>query len=141
MKKELLGIFPFFVQVLAIALNFNSLLQGSAATGVNIAISLLYLVFWIWFILVMKRYDAYRVLLVSLVFWGLVLLTALLTLFVNIFDASLTLVVPFTTIFLAPLYGVKLAGLSNEAALSIIVIIAIAYTRFCAVEVNRVKKD
>lgn len=102
MKKTIFGISPFLVQVLAIVLNFNSLLQGSTATGMNVTISLLYFAFWICFIPAMKRYNAYRGFLASLVFWGLVLLTALLTLTVNIFDIDLPMLVPFTTLFLAP---------------------------------------
>lgn len=141
MKKTILGISPFLVQTLAITLNFNSLLQGSAATGMNIAVSLLYFGFWICFIPAMKRYNANRGLLTSLVFWGLVLLTALLTLTVNIFDIDLPLLVPFTVLFLAPTYGVRIAQLSNMAALSIIAIIAIAYIVYCAVEAKRVKKQ
>ena len=96
MKKTILGISPFLVQVLAIALNFNSLLQGSTATAVNTVVSLIYFAFWICFIPAMKRYNAYRGLRASFVFWGLVLLTALLTLSVNTFDIDLPLLVPFT---------------------------------------------
>lgn len=141
MKKTILGISPFLVQVLAIVLNFNALLQGRAATGMNVAISLLYFAFWICFIPAMKRYNAYQGLLASLVFWGLVLLTVLLTLTVNIFDIDLPLLVPFTTLFLAPTYGIRMAGLSNETALSIILIVAIAYTVYSAVEAKRVKRN
>lgn len=141
MKKMILGISPFLVQVLAIVLNFNSLLQGSTATGMNVAISLLYFGFWICFIPATKRYNAYRGLLASLVFWGLVLLTALLALTVNIFDIDLPLLVPFTTLFLAPTYGVRIEQLSNMAALSIIAIIAIVYIVYCAVESKRVKRN
>lgn len=141
MKKTILGISPFLVQVLAIVLNFNALLQGRAATGMNVTISLFYFAFWICFIPAMKRYNAYRGLLASLVFWGLVLLTALLTLTVNIFDIDLPLLVPFTTLFLAPTYGVRIEQLSNMAALSIIAIIAIVYIVYCAVEAKRVKRN
>ena len=131
MRRTVLGISPFLVQVLAITLNFNSLLQGRAATGINVAISLLYFGFWICFIPAMKRYNANRGLLTSLVFWGLVLLTALLTLTVNIFDIDLPLLVPFAILFLAPTYGVRIAQLPNIAALTIIVLIALAYTIAC----------
>lgn len=141
MKKTILGISPFLVQVLAIVLNFNALLQGRAATSINVAISLLYFAFWICFIPAMKRYNAYQGLLASLVFWGLVLLTALLTLTVNIFDIDLPMLVPFTTLFLAPTYGVRIEQLSNMAALSIIAIIAIVYIVYCAVEAKRVKRN
>lgn len=60
---------------------------------------------------------------------------------VNIFDIDLPMLVPFTTLFLAPTYGVRIEQLSNMAALSIIAIIAIVYIVYCAVEAKRVKRN
>lgn len=127
MKKAILGISPFLVQVLAVALNFNSLLQGSTATAVNTVVSLIYFAFWIYFTHALRRYNAHRGLLLSLAFWSLVLLTSLLTLAVNIFDFDLPALIPFTILFLAPTYGIRLAPFTNVVALTIVALAALAY--------------
>lgn len=131
MRKTVFGISPFLVQILAITLNFNSLLQGSAATAMNTAVSLFYFVFWVYYIQALRRYDAHRRLIISLVFWGFVLLASLLTLAVNIFAFDFPALVPVIILFLAPTYGVRIVQLPNIAALTIIVLIALAYTIAC----------
>lgn len=140
MQKAIIGLSPFLVQALSIALNFNALRLGSAANAVNIIVSILYFSFWIRFIRVAKKSGAQRGLDFSLVLWGLVLLTALLTLSVNIFDFDLPGAIPLAILFLTPIYGVRIAQLSNVAALVIVALVAIAYFAYCITGLKQVKR-
>lgn len=124
---------PFLVQAFAIALNFNPMLQGSAANAANIVVSLCYIAFWVCFIHTLKRCNAQRGLHFSLVLWLLVLLTSLLTLSVNVFDYDLPWAIPLTILFLTPTYGVRIAQFSNVAALAIMALIAGAFLCYCLV--------
>ena len=145
MEKAILLVSPFLVQALAIVLNFNSLLQGSAANVINVAVSLGFFIFWVFFLNMIKRTGIQRALLFSLVFWGIFFLTAFFAALVNIFDYDLPTVIPFTVLFLSPAYGVQIAQLSNVAALTIMALIALAYVVYIIAVVkdstkNRLKR-
>lgn len=140
MKKGIIGVLLLFIHVLAIVINFNSLLQGSPANTLNSIASLCYFVFWIWFLSTVEQSGSYQEMNFILGFWGIVLITALLALSINMFDLDFPLVIPFAVLFLTPAYGIRIMQISNEAALTIIAVIALFFSIYCLLRKRKCKR-
>jgi hypothetical protein len=130
MKKTLLGIGPIIATIIAIVMNFNIMLQGNSAAPKNSIVTLCFVIIWAFpLVYTVKRHER-NLILPSLVFWGLCLITAIVTIMVNVFDLAIDFLIPFVIVFLTPLCGVKI-GLSTISALIIIALISIFYIAYC----------
>lgn len=131
MKRGIIGVLLFFIHVLAIVINFNSFQHRSPANIPNSIVSLCYLAFWVWLLSTADRSGEYQEMSVMLVFWSTVFITALLALSIKTFDIDFPMMTPLTLLFLTPAYGIRIIQISDEAALTTIMIIAFFFSCHC----------
>lgn len=110
MKTKLFNLCFTGIILITFILNFNSFLMGHPSKWFNIAISILYIIFWYIFILLSKRNK--RRLIFSITWGFFTLVCAVITLIVNINDRIIDRIIvdfsiPFVMIFLTPLYGIE----------------------------------
>jgi len=127
MKKAWIGILLIITTVVAIILNFNSALQGSVAVLKDFIVTFIFLVVWGVLLVHAVKHKEYNVILPSIVFWTLSLITALLVIAINSFDLTINIVIPFVIVFLTPLYGIRILGVSHIFAQIIMAVIAAIY--------------
>ncbi len=106
MKTKLFSLCFAGIILISFILNFNSFLMGHPSKWFNIAVSVLYIVFWYIFILLPKRNKRRMIFSIT---WGFFTVAcAVITLIVNINDRiRVDFFIPFVIIFLTPLYGVE----------------------------------
>jgi hypothetical protein len=132
MKKTLLGAWPMLVTIIAIRMNFNSSLQGSPAVLKDAIVTISFLIIWAIFLVYAVKRRELSLIFASTVFWALSLITALVTLMVNIFDLTIDIIIPFAIVFLTPLYGMGIFGVSTIFSLIIMMLLSMLYSAYCA---------
>lgn len=124
MKKVVLSIFLVVINIIVIILNFNSALQGGAASLFDFIVTVIYLCVWIFIFIYSIKHKEHNLVLPSTLFWMVVLLTTLVTICINVSDVTINFIVPFVTVFLTPLYGFRFLVTSYVVLLIIIAIIS-----------------
>ena len=142
MKKVWLGILLIITTVFAIILNFNSALQGRHAVLLDCIVTVLFVCVWVVvFIYAVNRKENNQIL-PSIIFWIITLLTAITVIFINIFDLTINIIIPYVIVLLTPLYGIRVLGVSYISTLLLMALIAaffVAYGLY-AIIVDRKKK-
>lgn len=107
MKKKIISFIPYIVHFIAIFFNINVTIQGGPATALNIAISVGYIAFWLYYAKQSITALHERKIILLLILWGAVFFTAFLAMIVHLFEVNWIFIIPFTIIFLTPLYGLR----------------------------------
>lgn len=108
MKKTMTLIFLSIILVLGcMYLNFENFLYGSPATVKNLIVTFLYIVSWGIILIIGIKDSDYKFMIYSCIFWLIILLLSILTIYVNITDASADWAIPFVILLLGQWYGFK----------------------------------
>jgi hypothetical protein len=94
--------------IASMILNFPEFLMGSPATVKNIIVTLIYLISWIVFLIILLRSKTHGLIKYNLLFWLITFSLALLTYYANATEATLNWAIPFVIIFLGPWYGIRI---------------------------------
>ena len=124
MKNISLVILLIIITVLAMGANFNSFVFGGKAPLFGLLSSFAFVTTWVLIFRYALKNKEYNLILPSTVFWLLTFLTALITIYINITETTISFIIPFAVLFLAPLYGINYIDLHNLITLAIMVIIA-----------------
>lgn len=129
MKVKHLNIDLILIIIMSIAINFKSFLMGSASNLLNIVITIGYIIFWFAYIWISKENK--RNLVFSIIWSLLTFVCAAFTLAVNIkTDLIVDFIIPFSIIFLTPLYGIEALFDESWALKVSIICIIISLTWF-----------
>lgn len=126
MQKKYLNISSIVIILISILINFNSFLMGHASNWLNISTSILYIVFWYVFILMMKNNKKSMV--YSAVWSSITFASALLITIVNLKTMSLDWAIPIVMVFITPLYGAEAFFTQSKFLFTSIIILVISLT-------------
>ena len=124
MKKVCMGSLLVVMTIIAIICNFNEFTFGGKALLLGFLLSIVYLVTWVFVFRDALKNKEYNLILPTIIFWSITCLTALVTLYVNVTEATISLIIPFAIMFLTPMYGLNYMGINNIILLVSIAIIA-----------------
>jgi len=141
MKNIGLGTFLIGITVLAIIFNLNDFIFGGKVPLYDFLLSFSYGTIWVLVFRYALNIGEHSLILSSTVFWCLTCLTALITLYINITEATISFMIPFAIVFLTPLYGMNFIGTHNIITLAIILTFACYFICFGARYIIRNKKQ
>lgn len=126
-QNKILNLGSIFVIIASIIINFNSFLMGSASSWSNILTTILYIIFWYAFIIILKNNK--KDMIYSTIWSLLTFVSALITLIVNLKPMIiLDWAIPMAIVFITPLYGIEAMFTQSEYLFTSIVIIIISLT-------------
>ena len=130
----------YIVQLIAILFNINVTIQGGPATALNIAISVGYIAFWLYYAKQSVTSLRERRNTLLLILWGAVFLTAFLTMIVYLLEVNWIFITPFTIIFLTPLYGLRGIMPYQSYTGLFVSILLLSFVFFCGFIMLRLKQ-
>jgi hypothetical protein len=104
-KKRILSIFTIVITFTAICLNFSEFLMGNMATGLNLIVSISFLLLWAIFSFYSGIQRDTKYLRFILVYWGINIVSFVAIWIVGLTNSSAMFLLPFSIWYGAPLYG------------------------------------
>ncbi|MGF7047838.1 hypothetical protein J2T13_002344 [Paenibacillus sp. DS2015] len=89
-----------------IVLNFQEFLMGNTATTKNVIVTLAYIAIWILVLVLASKNKSRIIMMYCLGFWIATLLFAMLTIYINVTEATVNWAIPFVIVLLGQWYGV-----------------------------------
>ncbi|ADL53907.1 hypothetical protein [Clostridium cellulovorans] len=108
MKKTMTLIFLSIILVLiCMYLNFGNFLYGSPVTIGNLIVTFLYIIIWGIILIIGIKDSNYKFMIYSCIFWFIMLLLSILTIYVDATGASASWAIPFAVLLLGQWYGLE----------------------------------
>jgi len=106
-KAIITVILSIFIFILGIVLNFQEFLMGSPTTIKNLIVTFVYLSAWTFVMRISVKSKNYLLIKYYSGIWIATLITAIITVYINITDVIATWALPFAILFLTPWYGIR----------------------------------
>lgn len=123
MKRIDLTIVLIIITILAMIFNIGALVSGGYSSLFGFLASFGFVAIWALIYRYILKNRKNNLIVFSIMFWSLTLLTALIMLYVNITEVSISFIIPFLLLFLTPLHGLGFIGKSNNIITLIIILI------------------
>ncbi|MHC1685434.1 MAG: hypothetical protein AB6733_21245 [Clostridiaceae bacterium] len=106
-KPEMLMPSAVILVLSCMFLNFQEFLFGTPATEKNLIVTIVYLLSWILILITGIKNSSYKFMKYSYIFWIIMLLLSILTVYINVTGASVDWVLPFIALLLGQWYGLR----------------------------------
>lgn len=106
-KAIITVILSIFIFILGIVLNFQEFLMGSPATIKNLIVTFVYFSAWTFVMRISVKSKNYLLIKYYSGIWIATLITAIITVYINITDVIATWALPFAILFLTQWYGIR----------------------------------
>ena len=133
---------PYFllplVYAISVAANIREIAKGSAASWVGTCFTVAFLLAWIVLLILLstKKFNH-----IMLGYWAVTCIIAIVVWIGNLYDFSTEFLIPGIVLFVTPLYGISITGISTNTTVVAIIFISLLFIVCCLLRRNQAQKE